>query len=90
MIYLLILPVIYFIKIKIKKMNTKQRWLYIAFFWKYVSAEQLEDMLELSIESMADYILTMWEEFYNQFYNDSNNSTWLLEHLKLYSKVENL
>ncbi len=54
-------------------MNTKQRWLYIAFFWKYVSAEQLEDMLELSIESIADYILTMWEEFYLS-YNVVNSS----------------
>ncbi len=45
-------------------MNTKQRWIYIAFFWKYILAEQLGDMLELSIESISDYILAMWEEFY--------------------------
>ena len=71
-------------------MNTKQRWLYIAFFWKYVTTEQLEDMLQLSMESVSDYILAMWEEFYNQMENKEYNSVWLLENLKLYLKVEKI
>jgi hypothetical protein len=54
-------------------MNTKLKWIYIYFFWKYVSAEQLEDMLELSVKSIADYILIMWEEFYLS-YNVVNTS----------------
>ena len=54
-------------------MTIKQRWIYIAFFWKYVTAEQLEDMLELSMESISDYILAMWEEFYLS-YNVVNSS----------------
>ena len=54
-------------------MGIKKRWLYIAYFWKYVSAKQLEDIMELSVESIADYILTMWEEFYLS-YNIVNSS----------------
>jgi len=39
---------------------------YITYFWKYASNEQIEDMLSLSIDVIADYILLLWQEIYEQ------------------------
>ena len=45
-------------------MSIEKKSLYISYFWKNLSMEQLEDMMELSIESIPDYILIMGKEFY--------------------------
>lgn len=60
-------------------MNQKQRWAYIAYFRQFVQAEQVWDILELPVEVICDYILQMWEEFYEQNTKNSLNihSKWL-------------
>jgi len=61
----------------------KQKTIYIYYFWKYISKEQIEDILELSIESIAEYILILWKEFYD-IYKVANQS----KIAKIVSKLE--
>lgn len=61
----------------------EQKTIYIYYFWKYVSKEQIEDILELSIESISEYVLILWKEFYNT-YKVANQS----KIAKIVSKLE--
>ena len=45
-------------------MTIEQKAIYIMYFWKYGTAEQIGDMTMLSVDIMADYILEVWKEFY--------------------------
>lgn len=60
-------------------MNTNIRWMYIWYFRKFATAEQIWDLLDLSVESVCDYILEIWKEIYEQNSENSLNihSKWL-------------
>ena len=45
-------------------MTIEQKAIYIMYFWKYGTKEQIGDMTMLSVDIMADYILEIWKEFY--------------------------
>jgi len=45
-------------------MTIEQKAIYIMYFWKYATKEQIGDMTMLSVDIMADYILEIWKEFY--------------------------
>lgn len=64
-------------------MTIEQKGIYIMYFWKYASIEQISDMTTLSIDIMVDYILTLWKEYYTK--NKLN-----MEDKLLNSKVMNL
>ena len=62
-------------------MNTKTKWIYVAYFWKYARQEQIEDMMMLSIDMIVDYILIIWKEYYQE--NKEKSSIFLKENLIL-------
>ena len=64
-------------------MNTKNKWIYVAYFWKYASNEQVEDMMILSIDMIAEYILTIGKEYYILNKDDKKTSLFVKEKLKL-------
>ena len=41
-------------------------WIYVAFFWKNVTKQMLEDLTVLSVDEIRDYILEMWKYFYEK------------------------
>ena len=62
-------------------MNTKTKWIYVAYFWKYATQEQIEDMMMLSIDMIVDYILIIGKEYYQE--NKEKSSIFLKENLIL-------
>lgn len=44
-------------------MTIEQKWIYIMYFWKHATAEQIGDMTMLSIDVMIDYILSVGKEY---------------------------
>ena len=41
-----------------------QIWVYVIYFWQNATKEMVEDMLELSIDEIKDYIIVMGKYFY--------------------------
>ena len=64
-------------------MSTKNRWIYVAYFWKYANKEQIEDMIFLSIDMIAEYILTIGKEYYILNKDNEKTSLFLEDKLKL-------
>ncbi len=47
-------------------MTMEQKWIYIMYFWKYATAEQIWDMTILPVDIMMDYILEIWKDHYKE------------------------
>lgn len=75
----------YFKKIKTKIMTIEQKGIYIMYFWKYATAEQIGDATMLSVDVIAEYILEIWKEYYMK--NKKNKLN--MNHKLLNSKVVN-
>jgi len=46
--------------------NIEKRWIYISYFWRCASKEQIEDMLVLPVDLISEYILTLGKELYEK------------------------
>jgi len=44
----------------------KEKLIYIMYFWKYSTKELLEDILELSIDEISEYMVEMGKYFYEK------------------------
>jgi len=54
-----------------------ENMLYVQYFWKYATKEQIEDMMFLSIFMISEYIL----ELGKQYYHMHTNSEWIFKNI---------
>jgi len=61
-----------------------QKLIYVMYFWKYSTKELLEDILELSIDEISEYMVEMGKYFYEKEISKFDKSVFLkgLEYLR--------
>ena len=53
--------------------------IYVSYFWRYATDEQIQDMLVLSIDMIVEYILEIGKDYYNQYWFVNKNKKSIIE-----------